>query len=119
MGRDVLRAAGMDVDSISLGKKGTGGIKIVNFVAEDTDETGVPYAGVIPIEKALDPWGDAILAYEMNGETLPRDHGYPVRLLAPGHAGCRNVKWVSRILVTKNPSELDSGSKLDRHYAPD
>ena len=28
---------------------------------------GTPYAGVIPIEKALDPYGDAILAYEMNG----------------------------------------------------
>ena len=45
----------------------------------------------IPIEKALNPYGDAIVAYEMNGETLPRDHGFPVRLLAPGHAGCRNV----------------------------
>jgi hypothetical protein len=44
--------------------------------------------------QVLDPFGDAILAYEMNGVTLPRDHGYPVRLLAPGHAGCRNVKWV-------------------------
>jgi hypothetical protein len=40
----------------------TGGVKIVNFIAEDTDETGTPYAGVIPIEKALDPFGDAILA---------------------------------------------------------
>ena len=58
---------------------------IVNFIGDDTDETGVPYAGVIPVEKALDPFGDAILAYEMNGETLPRDHGYPVRLLAPGY----------------------------------
>ena len=35
--------------------------RIVNFIAEDTDETGVPYAGVIPFEKALDPFGDAIL----------------------------------------------------------
>ena len=48
----------------------------------------MPYAGVIPVEKALDPFGDAILAYEMNGETLPRDHGYPVRLLAPGEILC-------------------------------
>lgn len=55
----------------------------------------------------------------MNDETLPRDHGYPIRLLAPGHAGCRNVKWVSRIILTEAPSELDSGSKLDRHFAPD
>jgi len=55
----------------------------------------------------------------MNGETLPPDHGYPLRLVAPGHAGCRNVKWVEEILVSKNVSELDSGSKLDRHFAPD
>lgn len=117
--RDVLRASGMDVDSISLNQKSTGGVRIVNFIGDDTDETGVPYAGVIPVEKALDPFGDAILAYEMNGETLPRDHGYPVRLLAPGHAGCRNVKWVSQIVLSEKPSELDSGSKLDRHYSPD
>lgn len=116
--RDLLGASGMPVDSIALREQKPGG-KIVNFIASDTDETGTPYAGVIPIEKAIDPYGDAILAYEMNGEELPRDHGYPVRLLAPGHAGCRNVKWVSTISVTDAPSELDSGSRLDRHYAPD
>ncbi|CAE7552345.1 shop, partial [Symbiodinium microadriaticum] len=95
----------MPVDDIALRKVAPGG-KIVNFIAMDTDETGVPYAGVIPIEKALDPYGDAILAYEMNGETLPRDHGYPIRLLAPGHAGCRNVKWVTQIIVSDEASEL-------------
>ena len=58
-------------------------------------------------------------SYEMNGQPLPRDHGYPVRLLAPGTAGCRNVKWVRNISVTAAASELDSGSKLDRHFAPD
>jgi len=79
----------------------------------------VNYAGVLPMEKVIDPFGDAILAYEMNGETLPPDHGYPLRLVAPGHAGCRNVKWVEEIHVSKNVSELDSGSKLDRHFAPD
>ena len=73
----------MPVDDIALRRVSPGG-KIVNFVAMDTDETGsmivskcrfslrfyfvgIPYAGVIPIEKALDPFGDAILAYEMNG----------------------------------------------------
>lgn len=116
--RDVLRECGMDVDAVALGEK-PANAKIANFIAYDTDETGVPYAGVIPVEKALDPFGDAILAYEMNGETLPRDHGYPIRLLAPGHAGCRNVKWVQTIALTDEASELDSGSRLDRHFAPD
>ena len=118
--RDVLGAAGLPVDAMALGHVDLSAeAKICNFVADDTDETGVPYAGVIPIEKAVDPFGDTILAYEMNGEPLPRDHGYPVRLLAPGTAGCRNVKWVRTISVTKAASELDSGSELDRHFAPD
>ena len=42
---------------------------------------------------------DAFLAYGMNGESLPRGHGHPVRLLVPGHWGEINVKWVSEIEV--------------------
>lgn len=117
--RDLLGAAGLDVDGMALGKVTNPKAKIVNFEAEDADETGTAYAGVIPVGKAIDPFGDAILAYEMNGETLPRDHGYPVRLIAPGTGGCRNVKWVKNISVTEMPSELDSGSKLDRHFSPE
>ena len=117
--RDILRAAGADVDKMSLGEASTCDMKLVNFVGYDEDETGVPYAGVLPIEKVLDPFGDAILAMKMNNVTIPRDHGFPARLLAPGHAGCRQVKWVKRISVTEEASELDSGSRLDRHFAPD
>merc|ERR1719461_1663264 len=36
----------------------------------------------------------------MNGETLPRDHGYPVRIVAPGVVGARQVKWVNRITLS-------------------
>jgi len=32
---------------------------------------------------------DVILAYEMNGETLPIDHGYPVRVVIPGTVGSK------------------------------
>lgn len=28
---------------------------------------------------------------------LPRDHGYPVRVILPGHAGCRQAKWVHKV----------------------
>lgn len=59
----------------------------------------------IPIVKAFSPFGDVILAYEMNGEPLTRDHGYPLRMIVPGYAAVRNVKWVSKIQLHKEESE--------------
>lgn len=47
---------------------------------------------------------DVILAYEMNGEPLPKEHGAPVRLVVPGWFGIAWVKWLTRIEV------------LDRRY---
>jgi DMSO/TMAO reductase YedYZ molybdopterin-dependent catalytic subunit len=55
------------------------------------------YTDSIPIEKALQP--DTMLAYEMNGETLPKNHGYPVRLLVPDIYGMKNAKWLTEIEV--------------------
>jgi DMSO/TMAO reductase YedYZ molybdopterin-dependent catalytic subunit len=43
---------------------------------------------------------DNLLCYEMNGEPLPPEHGFPVRLIAPGWYGVANVKWLTRIEVT-------------------
>ena len=40
---------------------------------------------------------DVILAYEMNGEILPTDHGYPIQLVVPGKAGYKWVKWITHI----------------------
>jgi sulfane dehydrogenase subunit SoxC len=44
---------------------------------------------------------DTILAYAMNGEPLPPDHGFPVRVLVPGWIGVANIKWVGRIEVSE------------------
>src|SRR4029453_17032981 len=38
-----------------------------------------------------------ILAYEMNGQPLPPQHGYPLRLVVPGWYGMTSVKWVKAI----------------------
>lgn len=43
---------------------------------------------------------DNLLCYEMNGDPLPPEHGFPVRLIAPGWYGVANVKWLTRIEVT-------------------
>jgi DMSO/TMAO reductase YedYZ molybdopterin-dependent catalytic subunit len=43
---------------------------------------------------------DNLLCYEMNGDPLPPEHGFPVRLIAPGWYGVANVKWLTRIEVS-------------------
>ena len=67
-----------------------GGLKpgIVSLEVRSADE----YSSSIPPELALDP--DSLLVYEMNGQILPRVHGYPARLLVPGRYGMKNAKWV-------------------------
>jgi hypothetical protein len=45
---------------------------------------------------------EGFLAYGMNGETLPRGHGYPVRALIPGHWGEINVKWLTEIEIVED-----------------
>lgn len=57
------------------------------------------YSDSIPIAKAMDP--GTMLAYEMNGDVLPKQHGYPARLLVPDIYGMKNVKWVTKIEVVE------------------
>jgi DMSO/TMAO reductase YedYZ molybdopterin-dependent catalytic subunit len=56
------------------------------------------YTDTISLEKAMDP--ATIIAYEMNGVTLPHRHGYPARVIVPGYFGEKHVKWLTRIEVT-------------------
>jgi DMSO/TMAO reductase YedYZ molybdopterin-dependent catalytic subunit len=43
---------------------------------------------------------DAIIAWEMNGEPLTADHGFPVRVVVPGWYGVQNVKWLDALEVS-------------------
>jgi DMSO/TMAO reductase YedYZ molybdopterin-dependent catalytic subunit len=49
--------------------------------------------------------GDVLLAYEMNGQPLPPQHGAPLRVVAPGWYGMAHVKWVQRIDVVTTAFE--------------
>jgi DMSO/TMAO reductase YedYZ molybdopterin-dependent catalytic subunit len=62
----------------------------VTFVSAE-----VPYVDALTIQQASLP--DVLLAYEMNGKPLPREHGAPVRLVMPEMYGYKSVKWVQRI----------------------
>ena len=55
------------------------------------------YTDSLLVAKALD--GTTMVAYGMNDSTLPRAHGYPARIIAPGIYGMKSVKWLQRIEV--------------------
>ena len=46
---------------------------------------------------------DLLLAYEMNGQPLPPQHGFPLRLVVPGWYGMTSVKWLTEIEVIHEP----------------
>ncbi len=58
------------------------------------------YTDSFPMERALHP--EVLLAYQLNGATLPKDHGFPVRLVVPGIFGMKNVKWITKIELSDN-----------------
>jgi sulfite oxidase len=108
---DVLAAAGADVGGLAAGGQGH-----VQFIGLDRDPaSGVAYAASVPADIATAPAREAILAYEMNGAPLPRDHGFPVRAVVPGVVGARQVKWVGRVAVAA--AEADSLWQLKDYKA--
>jgi DMSO/TMAO reductase YedYZ molybdopterin-dependent catalytic subunit len=69
--------------------------------AVDVDLVGLDdtrFSRPMPLERALDP--TTLLAYQMNGEELPPDHGYPLRAIVPGWVGSSSVKWLGEIRVS-------------------
>ena len=56
---------------------------------------------------------EVILAYEMNGEPLPPQHGFPLRLVVPGWYGMTSVKWLGRIEAVSTPF---TGYQMDSAY---
>jgi DMSO/TMAO reductase YedYZ molybdopterin-dependent catalytic subunit len=59
----------------------------------------VLYARSVPI--ALKD--DILIAYQMNGEDIPPDHGFPLRAIVPRHFGMASVKWLTKIRIVSEP----------------
>ncbi|KAI0179077.1 Oxidoreductase, molybdopterin-binding domain-containing protein [Hypoxylon sp. FL1284] len=91
--RDVLADAGLDLEDPGED-------------AQHVQFSGLEaYGASIPIAPVLDPLGDVLLAFKMNDSPIPRDHGFPVRAIVPGHVAARCVKWVKKIVVCDDESD--------------
>ncbi len=77
---DLLREAGVDPGAVDLVMRAADG-----------------YSDSFPIQRALEP--DVLIAQTMNGEPLPRNHGYPARIIVPGIYGMKHVKWLAELEV--------------------
>jgi sulfite oxidase len=93
---DVLKAAGLK-----------DGAKFTGHYGADPHLSGDPGKDAIsrgmPIEKALEP--HTMIVWAMNGEPLPNVHGGPLRLIVPGWPGSLSSKWLTRVLVRKDPHD--------------
>jgi DMSO/TMAO reductase YedYZ molybdopterin-dependent catalytic subunit len=87
--RDVLDEAGLAAEAT----------EVVFTGADHGYERGVEqdYQRSLTVAEAMRP--EMLLAYQMNGAPLPPQHGYPLRLIAPGWYGMAHVKWLSDIEV--------------------
>ena len=84
---DVLREAGVKEEARS-----------VLLVGLDLGAPENGFRRALPLDKAMQP--DTLLAYGMNGEVLPEDHGFPLRAIVPGWIGASSIKWLDRIVVS-------------------
>lgn len=84
----------------------------------DAGPDGVGTGASIPLERAFDRSSSVLVAFEMNGEEIPRDHGFPLRLVVPGTVGARNIKWLSKISVSAEESESPTQRRDYKLFGP-
>lgn len=83
--RDLLRQAGPSADADMVLSRSVDG-----------------FTASTPLEALTDDGLDAILAVAMNGEPLPLEHGFPVRMVVPGLYGYVSAtKWLTQLTVTR------------------
>ena len=90
--KDVLDAAGVLPGTVQIGLRGL-------------DTAPLPqtprFEKSLPIDRARD--GEVMIAYEMNGASLPMLNGFPIRLVVPGWYATYWVKSLSAITVLEQP----------------
>ncbi|WP_285115438.1 sulfite oxidase [Leifsonia sp. fls2-241-R2A-40a] len=111
-------------DVLAMAQPAEGGVEVLLTGADhgayhltpvlaDIDREDLRFERALPLPLAADPASDILIAYEMNDEPLPVDHGAPFRLIVPRWYAVTSVKWLARIDVLTDPF---SGEFQTGHY---
>ncbi len=100
--RDVLRAAGVKSNAVHVSGQG-GDFGVI--------PTAAPVIRSIPLSKAMEE--HTLIVFGMNGEPLPKVHGYPLRLIVPGWVGSASTKWLHTLTVLDAPFK---GTYMESSY---
>ncbi len=98
--RDVLEACGIKDDAVYIGYYGADA-----HVSGDPSRT--PISRGVPMHKALED--ESLIAWAMNGEDIPYQNGYPLRVVCGGWPGSVSGKWLQRIVIR---NQKHDGSKM-------
>jgi len=90
---------------------GWGGVRFHDLLAKARPLPGARALHFVSAEKPYDDYidlrqarlRDVMLAYELDGKPLPREHGAPARVVIPEMYGYKNVKWVEQIELVARP----------------
>lgn len=94
----LLERAGVHADAVEIIFEGADRGEVTD---EPKSPGPIPFARSLPLAKARQP--EVLVAYLMNGQPLPPEHGFPVRLVVPGWYGMASVKWLRTIAVSAVP----------------
>jgi DMSO/TMAO reductase YedYZ molybdopterin-dependent catalytic subunit len=105
-----LRCISNTLTSNLMGTAHWSGVRLAQLADRASLPAGIVEAAVI----GVDGHGDSLdldyafspemmLALGMNGKTLNRTHGFPLRLLVPRYYGFKNVKWIGEIAFVSKP----------------
>ncbi len=93
---DLLDRAGLRAEAVDVVFEGAD----QGQIAETPKSPGcIHYARSLPLSHARN--GDVLLAYAMNGTDLTPAHGFPLRAIVPGWYGMAAVKWLARVIVSR------------------
>ncbi|OIQ38260.1 MAG: molybdopterin containing oxidoreductase [Bacteroidetes bacterium MedPE-SWsnd-G1] len=98
--KDVLLDAGVKDDAVYIGYHSAD-------VHLSKDPKKEPISRGIPISKAME--NEVLLAFEMNGESIPLVHGYPLRMVVGGWPASTSGKWLQRISIR---NKVHDGAKM-------